>query len=513
MFKKIIFILTIVVIGFTLTGCDDNPVDDADDCPIVDVDDCPLVEDDCPEPELCPNLEDVCPGVEDICPVIVFDDELFLEVLESLEDRHYTNPSRELLIEGAIEGMINILNDPFTTYFDSSEAASYISGFGESYVGIGIVVQFLNELIVVQSVMDDGPADYAGIRANDIIVEVDGVSTLNQNFYETIGHIIGDVGTDVTVGVVRNGVEGIIYFTMTRAVIANPSIVYESYVRGDELVGYIEVNTFGDLTASLFHDAIIALEEEGIDSLIIDLRVNGGGWLTAVIYMLQEFLVDDDVPMFSTETYYNGVASRTEYFGILDEAKSYDIVTLVNGNSASASEVFASAMQEHGGYTVIGVTTFGKGTMQTDMSLTAALGDSLHITIGKWFTSDDNWVHYDGGTDGVTPDIEVETNEFERAYKVFLLNDEVIMYDTVDDRVANIQLILTTMGYTVRTDGYYDTATQEAVMEIQTNNSLPVTGNLDSDTLVFINEALSAYQNDPLNDSQLEASIDYLTGN
>ncbi len=87
------------------------------------------------------------------------------------------------------------------------------------------------------------------------------------------------------------------------------------------------------------------------------------------------------------------------------------------------------------------------------------------------------------------------------------------MYDTVDDRVANIQLILTTMGYTVRTDGYYDTATQEAVMEIQTNNSLPVTGNLDSDTLVFINEALSAYQNDPLNDSQLEASIDYLTGN
>ena len=225
--------------------------------------------------------------------------------------------------------------------------------------------------------------------------------------------------------------------------------------------------------------------------------------------MLREFLVNDSVPMFSTESYNNGDVTRDDYYGILSAKKSYDIVTLVNGNSASASEVFASAMQEHSDYTIVGVTTYGKGTMQTDVGLTAMLGDSLHITIGKWFTSDNNWVHYDGGTDGVIPDIVQELNEYERAYKVFVLNDEVIMYDTVDDRVANIQLILEIMGYDVRTDGYYDTATKDAVMEIQTNNSLTVTGNLDSDTLEIINEALNIYQND----SQLQAAIDYLLGN
>ncbi|KFZ26660.1 MAG: Carboxy-terminal processing protease CtpB precursor [Candidatus Izimaplasma bacterium HR2] len=507
MFRKIMFIFGVLAISLTLAGCDTE-----NECPVVE-DECPLVEDDCPDPIVCPNLDEVCPTAAEICPVVAFDDELFQEVLEALESRHYTEPSRELLIEGAIEGMINILDDPFTTYFDSSEAASYIAGYGETYVGIGVVVQFLDELVVIQSVMDGGPADTAGLRANDIIVEVDGINLIGMAFYEIIGYVIGDEGTNVNIGVVRNGIDGILTFSMTRAVISNPTVEYTSYLVDGELIGYIKVNTFGDLTASLFHAAIVDLESDGIDSLIIDLRVNGGGYLTAVLNMLSELLVDDGVEMFATESYYDGDITRTEYFGQLSTAKTYDIVTLVNGNSASASEVFASAMQEHGGYTVVGVTTFGKGTMQTDMSLTASVGDSLHITIGKWFTSDGNWVHYDGGTDGVVPDVIQELNEYEKAYKVFLLNDEVIMYDTVDDRTANVQLVLNIMGYSVRTDGYYDTSTRNAVMAIQTNNLLTVTGNLDSDTLEIINEALNIYQNDSDNDSQLQAAIDYLTGN
>ena len=530
MFKKILFIFSVVAISLTLVGCTDTGADPViEDCPIIEPDDCPLVEpDECPTCEVCevcdvcPNLDDVCPTADELCDACDacdiydscdFTDDLLSEVLALLESRHYTQPSRELLIEGAIEGMIDILDDPFTTYFDSSQAASYTAGFGETYVGIGVIVQFLDELVVIQSVMADGPANTAGIRANDIIVEVDGVSSIGQDFYAVIGTIIGDEGTDVTIGIVRNGVEGIIYFTMTRAVIDNPTVVYETFIEGTELIGYIKVNTFGAETADLFSDALIELEGQGIDSLIIDLRVNGGGYLSAVLDMLREFLLNDGTPMFSTETYINGTTDRDDYYGYKLTPKNYDIVTLVNGNSASASEVFASAMQEHGGYTVVGVTTYGKGTMQTDVNLTATLADELHITIGKWFTSDNNWVHYDGGTDGVTPDIIQELNVYERAYKVFVIDEEVIMFDTVDDRVANIQLILTIMGYDVRTDGYFDIATQEAVMEIQTNNSLIVTGNLDSDTLEIINEALSIYQNDALNDSQLQAAIDYLLGN
>jgi len=227
--------------------------------------------------------------------------------------------------------------------------------------------------------------------------------------------------------------------------------------------------------------------------------------------MLRQFLISDGKPMFSTEYFDDGEFKRDEYFASRNEDRGYDIVTLVNGNSASASEVFASAMQEHGGYTLVGQTTYGKGTMQRDVSLSATLGDSLHITIGKWFTSDGNWVHYDGGSDGITPDIVVDLTAIEQAYKVFLFGDETeIMYDTVDQRVADIQLILNIMGYNVRTDGYYDIATKQAISDIQITHFLTVTGNIDSDTLVVINEALDLYQDDPLNDSQLQAAIAYL---
>jgi carboxyl-terminal processing protease len=186
---------------------------------------------------------------------------------------------------------------------------------------------------------------------------------------------------------------------------------------------------------------------------------------------------------------------------------------LINENSASASEVFASGMKEHGGYTLVGTTSFGKGTMQTDKLISATVGDQLHITIGKWTTADGGWVHYDGGTDGITPDIIVEQNDYEIAYKTFLLDESPIEFDTVDSRTANVQVILNLMGYDVRTDGYFDTETLSAVEDIQTSNGLTVNGSLDEDTLTIINAALDAYQTDYANDSQLQAALIYLSEN
>ncbi len=438
-------------------------------------------------------------------------DEVFLEVMDELMSNHYSTPTNESLLEGAIEGMIASLDDPFTSYFDYEEAASYQQSFGESYVGIGVTVSFIDELIVVESVKDDGPADTAGIRVNDIIAEVDSISAIGKPFFETVGLIIGEEGTDVTIGIMRNGVDEIINLTMTRSVIDSATVSFDSFVRGEDLIGYIEVTTFGDETVGLFIDAINDLEAQGIDGLIIDLRNNGGGHLYTVINMLNQFLLDNDIPMFSTEYYNDGELLTEEYFSNRPILRDYDIVTVVNQNSASASEVFASSMQEHGDYAVVGVTTYGKGTMQTDVDITATIEDSLHITIGKWFTTDGNWVHYDGGTDGVIPDVVVEKTPVELAYKMFFIGDETeILFDTVDARVANIQLVLNVMGYTVRTDGYFDDTTKLAILDIQETNALTETGNIDSDTLIVINSALDLYQDNLLNDTQLEAAIDYL---
>ncbi len=440
-------------------------------------------------------------------------DIVFLEVLNELMDNHYSQPTKEQLLEGAVNGMIDALEDPHTTYFDYEEYSQYQSNFGETYVGIGVTVSFIDELVVVEEVKNGGPADNAGIRPNDIIAYVDGTDIRNEQYYEIISSIIGEEGTDVTIGVIRQGVEGAIYLTMTRAVIDNSSVNFETFISEGKTIGYIEVTTFGDETFGKFLDAIEDLEEIGIDGLIIDLRNNGGGRLNTVYNMMNQFLINNGVEMFSTEYYIDGEFYVQEYHATNTSLKNYNIVTLVNGNSASASEVFSSGMQEQGNYTVIGTTTFGKGTMQTDTPITATLSDMIHISIGKWVTSDGNWVHFNGGTDGVTPDVIVEQTDYEKAYKLFLFDAETLIFDQVDDRIANLQLILNIMGYEVREDGYFDQETKDAIVDIQTNNSLTANGNVDSQVLDIINAALDAFQDDPTNDTQLQAAINYLVDN
>ena len=170
-------------------------------------------------------------------------------------------------------------------------------------------------------------------------------------------------------------------------------------------------------------------------------------------------------------------------------------------------------MQEQGGYPLLGTVTYGKGTMQTDRRIVSTEADSIHITIGKWLTSDGNWVHFNGGTDGVTPNMIVELTKYETAYKLFLFDGEVLQYDQVDPRIKNMQLILNVMGYDVREDGYFDLDTKLAIKDIQTDNGLTSDGIVDNNLLNILNTALDTYQDAYDNDSQLQAAIDYLLGN
>ena len=432
---------------------------------------------------------------------------VFSEVMEQLQENHYTQPLSEDLWQGAIDGLLASVEDPYTSYFDYEEFVSYQSGFSEDYVGIGVTVQYQDKKIVIEEVKPGSPAENAGILPNDILVEVDGEDITELPFYEAIQNVIGDENTEVTIGVTRQGFEDVISLTMTRAVIENSTVTYTSYTENDKVIGYINVTKFGDETADLFEEAITALELLEIDGLIVDVRNNPGGHLYTVVDMLEQLLVDDNRETFSVEYYSNGSFVRNEFFGKLDEKKPYDIVTLINGNSASAAEVFASAMKEHGDYDVVGTTSFGKGTMQTDVKLDSDDEDLIHLTIGKWITSDGNWVHFDGGTDGVVPTVEAELTNLETTYKLFLQDDEILEFDTVDSRTENLQLILNAMGYTVRTDGYYDQATKDAIIDIQTSNSLTQSGNVDSEVLVVINDFLTIYKADYINDSQLSTAL------
>ncbi|KFZ26661.1 MAG: Carboxy-terminal processing protease CtpB precursor [Candidatus Izimaplasma bacterium HR2] len=480
MYKKIFIITLVFAMSLTLVGCKKEYV--IETCEITG-------EVDFPENEI--------------------DYDLLSEVIYTIEGTHYTLPTRETLIKGAIEGVISSLDDPYSKYFNSEDFSDYETFFNESYIGLGISIETIDEVFVVREIIKGSPAELGGLLYNDVIVSINGVSVLDKSYSEMSDLLPVDVGEVVEFSVIRSGIENIHDVSVTVGIVFHPSVSYSVIERGNELIGYINVRKFGNLTATLFLDALNDLEDKGIDSLVIDLRGNPGGKLEATILMLRRLLVYSYDPMFRISSEAYGEVYNYFYFGTLTEPKDYDIVTLVNERSASASEIFASAMQEHGGYTILGVTTYGKGVGQNSTELIESEGDTLRLTTGTWYTAEGNWIH---GI-GVIPNIIQELNRYEEAYEVFLLNGEVIKYDTVGERVANIQVVLNLMGYTVRTDGYYDLATKEAVMEIQASHSLTVTGNLDRNSLDIINEALSDYQNNVDNDSQLQAAIDYLTGN
>jgi carboxyl-terminal processing protease len=165
-------------------------------------------------------------------------------------------------------------------------------------------------------------------------------------------------------------------------------------------------------------------------------------------------------------------------------------------------------MQEHGQYTIIGQKTYGKGIAQITRSLEANPDLFLHITNAKWFTPFGNWIHFQGGSGGIEPDVNIEKSELERSMKVYLYHQDDLMYDTVSDDNIILQIILNGMGYTVRTDGYYDLNTRNAVEDIQGTNGLTITGNVDDQTAIIINQWLSDYQTN--SDSQLQEAVDYL---
>lgn len=446
-----------------------------------------------------------------------------LELIDLLKSDHYKQPTDEDLYKGLLKGLVESVDDPYTSYFDYEEYSQYLESYQESYVGIGVTISSREDYLVVEAVNQQGPADQAGILPNDLIVQVGDVNIAGMNFYDVRNMIVGEEGTTVIIYVIREGYDEPIPFEIERQLIESPTVTYDRYLENGQQIGVITVSTFGDETAQKFSDAVDALEALGIDGLVIDLRNNGGGHLSTVLSMLREFLVDDDRAMFYTEQYTNGEKTTSEYHAILNEKKPYDIVTLVNGNSASASEVFASSMQEHGGYKLVGEVTFGKGTMQQDRyvestcientfgTLDCSEADRIHISIGTWYTTNHNWVHFDGGSDGITPDILVEKSENELLYKLFLLNDETLEFDTVDDRTVIVQKILNIMGYDVRTDGYFDQETYDAIIDIQSNNALTETGIINNETMSILNEALDNYKNNPTNDTQLQEAINYLT--
>lgn len=320
------------------------------------------------------------------------------EVTNILKSEYYKDIDEDKLLEGAISGLVDSIGDKHTSYFTKKEAKDFKESLSDSYYGIGAVIYKLNdEGITVKKVFDDSPAKNAGIQIGDIIISIDGKSTKDMTVDKAASTLKSNKSPKATVVVNRNGEE--ITFEITKSTVPLKSVSGEML---DNKVGYIVVDMFGESTYKEFTEELGKLESQGMKSLIIDLRDNGGGYLSTVLYMASEFLDSSNVVL---QTRSDEKAEAKKYYAVNNNKKDYRVVVLVNGNSASASEIMTAALKEQYGATIVGTKTYGKGTVQLTKELSN--GGMIKYTTEEWLTAKGNSIN----DVGIEPDVEVELGE------------------------------------------------------------------------------------------------------
>lgn len=402
------------------------------------------------------------------------------QLFEEIKGNYYQEVDEDALIEGALQGMTDALDDPYTTYLSESAADELDQSLSGSFEGIGATLSLVDEYPeIAQAPIKNTPAEKSGLRIGDRILKVDGEDTKGQSLSEVVAQIRGEKGSDVTLTLQREGETFDV--TLTRDTIPIET-VHGEIVDTNETVGKIEITTFGEQTASELKETITALRSEGAKSFVIDVRQNPGGLLDQVQIMASMFLEDGQtIVKFASN---QGIISETKASESLDEGfkVTEPVVVLVDGGSASASEIFAAALQESAGVPIVGTETFGKGTVQNIKDL----GDDseLKMTIMKWLTPNEEWVN----DQGVLPDYEADFPAY--AYLAPLPRDNALKTGQSSDAVSNLNQFLAALGYDTSGDTFND-LTVEAVTAFQKTSGLSESGEVDAETAQAIEQAVT----------------------
>lgn len=319
------------------------------------------------------------------------------EVRKTLMENYYIEVDDEVLIQGAIDGMLSSLDDPYTFYYTEEDMIERMESSTGEYKGVGMSVQMDGEGFVnVVRVFLDSPAEKAGIYAGDKLVAIEGeylnIQT-SKDLEEAVALIRGTVGTQVNLTILRDDEE--IAFTVTRG---DVNINYAEYeMIGD--VGYLRLYEFENTTAASYHEACAFFKEQNAAGMIIDLRDNPGGLLTSVVEIADTLLPKGKV--IYTE---DRIGNISAYYSD-DEYWDIPLVILANANSASASEILAASIQDYDRGEVVGVTSYGKGIVQ--LMLTYPDGAGMQYTESRYFTPNGRSIHQVG----VEPDVIIEMDE------------------------------------------------------------------------------------------------------
>lgn len=322
-----------------------------------------------------------------------------LEALEEVIQEYYYKEediSTDAMIDGLYSGLVDSLGDPYSVYYNEEEWQDLMQTTEGIYYGIGAYLSLdpATGLARIAGVIPGTPAEEAGLRENDIIYLVNEEQTQGLELSEIVSKVKGEEGTKVHLTIYREGESDYLEIDVTRKKIESPTVNYEIYDNG---VGYIQIREFDEVTTDQFTEALAVVKGSDAKGLILDLRGNPGGSLPVVVDIARA-LLPKGLIVYTEDKY----GEREEYSCDGRNELQIPLVVLINGNSASASEILAGAIKDYGKGTLIGTTTFGKGIVQRVLPLTD--GTALKLTVSSYFTPKGNNIH---GT-GIEPDIEIE---------------------------------------------------------------------------------------------------------
>lgn len=322
----------------------------------------------------------------------------FVDVYDTLIDNYNGEIDKDKLVDEAIDGMMSSVGDNYTGYVDEENTDKFNEQVVGVYEGIGCTIQLNKNGIEVIEIFDDSPSKKAGLHVGDIILKVDDKDATKMNADDIAKYIKNKNSAEINMIVSRDSKE--VKISLIRAEVQTPVVSSTIYEQNNKKIGYLNISIFSSNSSTQFKAKLKELEKDGIDSLVIDVRNNNGGYLSAVTDIASELLAKGDI-IYRVEKDKKKTIMKDKN----STEREYPIAILVNQASASASEILAAAIKEsYGGY-VVGVTTFGKGTVQQTKQLSD--GSMIKYTIENWLTPKGNWI--DGI--GIEPTYEIELSQ------------------------------------------------------------------------------------------------------
>ena len=327
----------------------------------------------------------------------------FVDTYYAIKDNYYGELDNEKLVDSAIKGMISAIGDEYTSYSDTDDADNFKQTVSGIYEGIGCTVGVnLDNKIVVVDMFKDSPAEKAGLKVGDIIIKIDGEDFVGKSSTDMSNYVKFSKNSKVVLTIIRD--EETMELDVERKKIEIPYVSGEVITKDDMKIGYIDISLFSSTIYDQFKRELEELEKENISGLVIDVRGNSGGYLSGVTDILNLFLKKGDV-IYQLESGNKKQIKKDT----TKEKRDYPVAVLVNGGSASASEILASVIKEsYNGY-VVGTKTYGKGTVQQTTTLPD--GSMVKYTVQKWLTPNGNWVNEVGVEPTYTVELDISYAE------------------------------------------------------------------------------------------------------